>query len=321
MHTKQVILHQKNEIGQVKEAGRRYREIAKSANTRKAYQIDWSQYLDWCNRNNKQPIPADIETIEEYIIYLADDRQFKPSTIRRKVSSLAMAHQSASLGDPTKNERIKMTLQGIDRTKGVRPDGKKPISVDDLKAMVNTLDDSIKGVRDRALLLLGFAGAFRRSELSELNIEDLDFTQDGLKVLVRRSKTDQSGEGHVKGILYGSISDTCPIRSLKKWIDSAKIETGALFRGVDRHGNIKQKRLDGVMIARIVKQVAKKAGLDHRLISAHSLRAGFVTSAALAGNPEWLIMRQTGHKKHDTVRRYIREVNVLKQNASANLGL
>lgn len=321
MNNRQVIIHNQNEVAQVKSPGQKYRQSAKASNTRKAYKTDWNQFLTWCSGQGLQPIPATADTIEAYVLHLADKENLKPSTIRRKISSIAMAHRSANLVDATKNEQVKMTLQGIERTKGVRPDGKQPISVQDLKQMVSTLDESIKGIRDRALLLFGFAGAFRRSELVSLNLNDLDFTNDGLKVLLRKSKTDQRGEGFTKGILYGSISDTCPIRSVKKWIETSGISEGPLFRSVDRHGNIKDKRLDSRAVALVVKDAAKAAGLNPDKVSGHSLRVGFVTSSAMAGNPEWLIMQQTGHKTHETVRRYIRDVNILKQNASANLGL
>lgn len=317
----EVILTGDNGIEAAKEKGRKYQRASKANNTRKAYQTDWNQFFSWCNSKGFQPIPASAETVEAYILHLADEKNLKPSTIRRKTSSIAMAHRTANLFDVTKTEQVKMTLQGIERVKGVRPDGKKPISVHDLKQMVSTLDDLIKGIRDRALLLLGFAGAFRRSELVSLNVEDLDFTSDGLKVLLRRSKTDQRGEGFTKGILYGSISDYCPIRSVKKWIEIAGLEDGPLFRPIDRHGNVKEKRLDSRAVALVVKETAQKAGLDPERFSGHSLRVGFVTSAAMAGHPEWLIMQQTGHKTHETVRRYIRDVNIFKRNASANIGL
>ena len=212
-------------------------------------------------------------------------------------------------------------MKGIRRTKGTAPAQKAAALTDDIRAMVDGTDAGIRGARDRALILLGFAGAFRRSELVGLDVEDCTFGKDGLTVTLRRSKTDQHGVGRKIGIPYGSNPETCPIRVLQMWIEQAGIVGGPLFRSINRHGQVQAGRLGGIDVARIVKKLADRAGLDSVKYAGHSLRAGHATSAVIAGASERSIMNQTGHRSVQMVRRYIRDGSLFRENSAGKLGL
>lgn len=216
---------------------------------------------------------------------------------------------------------VRNTLKGIRRMKGTAPSQKSPALTDDIRAMVGATDEGLIGLRDRALILLGFAGAFRRSELVSLTAEDCGFGKDGLTIVLRRSKTDQTGEGRKIGIPYGSNPETCPVRTVQAWIEGAGIPSGPLFRSINRHGKTQAGGLSGIDVARIVKKLAERAGLDPAKYAGHSLRAGHATSAAIAGASERSIMNQTGHRSVQMVRRYIREGNLFRENSAGKLGL
>jgi integrase len=187
--------------------------------------------------------------------------------------------------------------------------------------MVDATNMSLIGARDRALILLGFAGAFRRSELVRLDVDDCAFGKDGLTVTLRRSKSDQDGAGRKIGIPYGSNPETCPVRSMQAWMEAAGINAGPVFRSINRHGQVKAARLSGIDVARVVKKLVERAGLDPAKYAGHSLRAGHATSAAIAGASERSIMNQTGHKSVQMVRRYIREGTLFRENSAGKLGL
>lgn len=244
----------------------------------------------------------------------------KPGTLQRRVSAISQAHQAAKLPVPTKGAVAK-TMAGIRRTCGTAQRGKTAARTQEIRAMVATCDEGPLGTRDRALLLLGFAGAFRRSELVGLDVADLHFGTDGLTVTIRRSKTDQEGAGQKVGIPYGSTPATCPVRNLRAWLDASGITDGPVFRGVDRWGHVLGERLSDKAVARAVKRAAEAAGLDPAQYAGHSLRAGLATAAAEAGVSERAIMAQTRHKSAPMVRRYIREGNLFRENAAAAVGL
>jgi integrase len=212
-------------------------------------------------------------------------------------------------------------MKGIRRTKGTAPAQKAAALTDDIRAMVDASDDGLIGARDRALVLLGFAGAFRRSELVALDAADCAFGKDGLTVTIRRSKTDQAGAGRKIGIPYGANPETCPVRNLQSLKDENGITTGPLFRSINRHGRMQAGRLSGIDVARIVKKLADRAGLDAAKYAGHSLRAGHATSAAIAGASERSIMKQTGHRSVQMVRRYIRDGSLFRENSAGKLGL
>jgi integrase len=245
----------------------------------------------------------------------------KPGSIQRRSNAIAEAHKAAGVESPTHAAIVRNTLKGIRRTLGTAPAQKAAALTNDIRAMVDAADDGLIGARDRALILLGFAGAFRRSELVGLEVEDCAFGKDGLTVTLRRSKTDQTGEGRKIGIPYGANPDTCPVRNLQEWISQAGISTGPLFRSINRHGQVQAGRLSGIDVARVVKKLAERAGLDASKYAGHSLRAGHATSAAIAGASERSIMRQTGHRSVQMVRRYIRDGSLFRENSAGKLGL
>ena len=212
-------------------------------------------------------------------------------------------------------------MAGIRRNKGTMQSAKTPVTVEDLRAMIVRSPQTLVGARDRVLLLVGFSGAFRRSELVSLDRESVQFAREGMIVTLRRSKTDQDGTSRKTGIPYGLNSDTCPVRSLQQWIEQSKINTGALFRPINRHGNIGTKRLSASAVATIVKKYAKAVGLDAKDFAGHSLRSGLATAAAGAGASERSIMNQTRHHSLVMVRRYIRDGSLFRQNAAGGVGL
>jgi integrase len=216
---------------------------------------------------------------------------------------------------------VSAVWKGIKRTHGTAQAQKAPTLTANIRAMVGALPDRLIGIRDRALLLAGFAGAFRRSELVGLNREDIDFTADGLVVTLRKSKTDQDGQGRKVGLPYGSNPDTCPVRSLRAWLDASGIAAGPLFRRVNRHGQLLAQRMSGAAVALVVKRHAAAAGLDAAKYSGHSLRAGLATSAAIAGASDRSIMAQTGHRSVNMVRRYVRDASLFRENAAAVVGM
>jgi integrase len=213
------------------------------------------------------------------------------------------------------------TMKGIRRTLGTAPVQKTAALTEDIRAMVAVTDEGLIGARDRALTLLGFAGAFRRSELVGFDVEDCSFGRDGLTMNLRRSKVDQANQGRRIGIPYGSNPDTCPVRTLQAWLELAGLSSGAVFRSVNRHGRVQAGRLSGLDVARIVKKLAERAGLDATKFAGHSLRAGHATSAAIAGASERSIMAQTGHHSVLMVRKYIRDGSLFRENSGAKLGL
>jgi site-specific recombinase XerD len=298
---------------------RDYVRASKAANTLRAYQSDWKHFSEWCVSHGLCALPADPATVAAYLAQSA--ARLKASTIERRLNAIAQAHAASSLETPTHDGLVRNTMKGIRRTKGTAPAQKSPVLIDDIRALVDVVDAGIIGTRDRALLLVGFAGAFRRSELVGLDVEDCTFGRDGLTIALRRSKTDQTGEGRRLGIPYGSNPATCPIRALQDWITQVGITSGPLFRGVNKHGQIQSERLSDYGVVRIVKKLAERAGLDPDKYAGHSLRAGHATAAAIGGASERSIMNQTGHRSVQMVRRYIREGTLFRENSGTKLGL
>jgi site-specific recombinase XerD len=295
-----------------------YARHAKAANTLRAYRADWADFSAWCEGHGLAALPATEATVALYLTEAAE--RVKTSTLQRRLSAIAQAHKAAGHVPPTKG-RVSMVWQGIRRAKGTAQHGKAPARTQEVRAMVATCGEGRLGGRDRALLLLGFAGAFRRSELVGLDVADLDFGRDGLTVTLRRSKTDQEGAGQKVGIPYGSTPATCPVRNLQEWLEGADVTSGPVFRGVNRWGQVNAARLTDRAVALVVKRCAKAAGLDPALYAGHSLRAGLATAAAEAGVSERTIMAQTRHKSLPMVRRYIRDGNLFRDNAAAAVGL
>jgi site-specific recombinase XerD len=278
---------------------------SKAENTLRGYRADWRDFCGWCETHAVCCLPASPETVAAYIAECAG--RLKVGSIQRRLNAIAEAHKATGLESPTAAGIVRNTLKGIRRTLGTAARPKSPTLTDDIRAMVDVADLGLIGTRDRALILLGFSGAFRRSELVGLDIADCAFGKDGITVTSRRSKTDQDGAGRKIGIPYGSNPETCPVRTIQAWIEMGALLGGPLFRSINRHGQVQAGRLSGIDVARVLKKLAERAGLDPAKYAGHSLRAGHATSAAIAGASERSIMKQTGHRSVQMVRRYIRD--------------
>jgi integrase len=246
----------------------------------------------------------------------------KPSTIVRRLAAIAMLHRDRDLPSPAslRFPQVGDVIRGIRREKGTRPEQKRPLSTDELCRMVSALPNTPHGLRDRALLLLGFAGGFRRSELARIDFSDVEDTEDGLTILIRRSKNDQEGEGRLIGIAYGTNPETCPVRAYRKWIAAAQITQGPVFRHF-HNKTMGTKAITGRVVALTIKKAAERVGIGAQSLAGHSLRSGLAMTAARNGASEASIMRQTGHRSVEMVRRYIREGSLFRDNVSGKLGL
>ncbi len=304
------------------DAARSYAAASKAPNTVRAYRSDLADFEDWCAGQGVRTLPATPAAIALYLTALAQAGA-KASTLQRRVSALSQAHQLAGhVPSPTSDPVVRATMAGIRRAHGTAPAQKTALLTGELRQLLASTDPtSLAGARDRALLLLGFAGGFRRSELVSLDVEDLEETEDGLRVQLRRGKTDQEGQGREVGIPRGHNPSTCPVRAVVAWRSLAGITAGPLFRAVSRHGLVSRGRLSDRGVARIVQRAAQNAGLDPALYAGHSLRAGLATSAAAGGASERAIMAQTGHRSVTMVRRYIRSGSLFSENAAAYTGL
>lgn len=295
--------------------------------TLRAYRSDWADFTIWCQTLGVDPLPARPEVLAAYVCELAqpdDDRApAAVATIERRLSAITQAHRLAGHPTPRSDPLVAETLKGIRRLLGVAPRGRKAgMLTADVKAAVAAIDlETTAGVRDRALLLLGFAGGMRRSELVGLDIGDLEANPDGYVARLRRSKTDQEGSGRQVPIVYGTEPGCCPVRSVRAWVNSAGIVDGPLFRPVDRHGTVSPRRLSSQSVALVIKR--HMAGLGHPGgdFAGHSLRRGHATSAAHGGAPERTIMATTGHRSTRTVRSYIEDGQLFDDPSGSYLGL
>lgn len=288
---------------------RKYVNASKAQSTLRAYKITWGEFQAFCAQRDATALPALPGTVVEYLTALADAGA-RVSTIQAKLAAIAFAHRAHDSENPARAEAVRILMQGIRRKLGCKPQQKAAVTRGELLKMLGTLPDSLPGKRDKAILLLGFAGAFRRSELVGLNVEDAHFGAADMTILLRRSKTDQEGKGAVKRIPALGNASLCPVRALKDWLDAAQIQSGAVFRSVDRWGHVRRGRLTDKVIALTVKRAATAAGLDARQFAGHSLRAGFVTQSANDNTPMLTIAEVTGHKSLEVLRRYIRDAGL-----------
>ncbi len=291
---------------------------ARAPNTRRAYMADWGDFSSWCARHGFLPLPAQPGTV---ILYLTErSAAAKVATLTRRLAAISQAHQAAGLESPTWSAAVRLFMAGLRREQGSAPVSKRAILTRDLRAMLGAVPDTLAGLRDRSLLLAGYLGAFRRSELVALDAEDVEFTEQGMILRLRRSKTDPEGKGAKKGIPRGRPG-ACAVSALQEWTRAAGICDGPLFRPVDRHGRVLPRRLSAEAVALVVKRYAHAAGLEPAEVAGHSLRAGLATSAAMAGKSERTIMRQTLHRSVTTLRRYIQEGSLFRDNAAEGIGL
>jgi len=291
---------------------------SKADNTIRAYKSDFSDFDLFCAKNGFKSLPSEPKIVSIYLTYLST-KEIKMSTLKRRLVSIGVIHKLKGYYLDTKHPSIIENLMGIKRRKGSVQKGKKPLLINDLKKIINVIDEEkneeIKKFRDRSIILVGFSGGFRRNEIVSLDYDDLDFVKEGLKINLKRSKTDQYGEGSVKGLPYFDNTEYCPVISIRKWIEISKIKSGPLFRRFTKGSKLSESRLSDQTVALLIKDYLKIAGIESRNYSGHSLRSGFATSAAESGAEERSIMAMTGHKSSEMVRRYIKEANLFKNNA------
>lgn len=299
---------------------RQFFEQTTAANTVKSYQSDWRAFDAWCTEHGLVALPATPEVVACYLTACAM-RGLKVTTIRRHLAAINAEHRAHGMESPTRSTVVTGVMRGMQRTLGTPPQPMDALLTEDIQQMVAMLPATLLGMRDAALLLIGFAGAFRRSELVALEVDDLQLRSEGYLIRIRRSKTDQQGRGRWVGIPYGDHPTTCPVLALQRWLAASTITEGAVFHGVNRHGQLASTRLSKRAIADIVKRAAKTGGLDPSRYSGHSLRSGHCTSAARAGVPERIIMQQTGHRSERMVRHYIQQSSVFTENSAKALGL
>jgi len=291
---------------------------SKANNTVRAYKSDFNDFGLFCAQNGFKSLPSDPKIVSLYLTHLST-KDAKMSTLKRRLVSIGVIHKLKGHYLDTKHPAIIENIMGIKRRKGSVQKGKKPLLISHLKEIINVIDqknnEEIKKLRDRSIILVGFSGGFRRNELVSVDHDDLDFVPEGLKIHIKRSKTDQFGEGFTKALPYFDSSQYCPVVSLKNWLEISRINSGPVFRRFVKGSKLSENRLTDQTVALIIKEYLKLAGIDSKNYSGHSLRSGFATSAAESGVEERSIMAMTGHKSTEMVRRYIKEANLFKNNA------
>ena len=290
---------------------------SKANNTLRAYKSDFKDFGLFCSNHGLKSLPTEPKIVALYLTHLS--KTSKISTLRRRLVSISMVHKIKGHYLDTKHPIIIENLLGIKRIKGSMQKGKKPLLINDLKAIIKVINeqniDEIVKLRDISIVLIGFGGGFRRSELISIDCEDLEFVPEGLKITLKKSKTDQFGEGMVKGLPYFENKIYCPVNNIKKWLLISKINSGPIFRRFSKGSNLSNQRLSDQTVVLLIKKYLKLAGIENTIYSGHSLRSGFATVAADSGADERSIMAMTGHKSSQMVRRYIKEANIFKNNA------
>ena len=291
---------------------------SKASNTVRAYKSDFNDFGIFCARNGFRSLPSEPKIVSLYLTHLST-KEAKMSTLKRRLVSIGVIHKLKGHYLDTKHPAIIENIMGIKRRKGSVQKSKKPLLISNLKQIINVIDqenkEAIEKFRDRSIILIGFSGGFRRNEIVSLDYDDLDFVPEGLKINIKRSKTDQFGEGFTKALPYFDSSQYCPVVSLKKWLEVSRINSGPVFRRFVKGPKISENRLTDQTVALLIKRYLQLAGIDSKNYSGHSLRSGFATSAAESGVEERSIMAMTGHKSTEMVRRYIKEANLFKNNA------
>ena len=296
---------------------------SKANNTIRAYKSDFRDFAAFCSKNNFNYLPADPKIVSLYLTHLSI-KEAKISTLKRRLVSIGVIHKLKGHYLDMKHPIIVENLMGISRKKGNYQSGKKPILINHLKAIIDVIDEEkqneIKKSRDKSIILIGFGGGFRRAELVSINFEDIEFVPEGVKIILRKSKTDQLGYGMTKGLPYFSNQIYCPVLHLKKWLKVSNIKSGSVFRKFNKgyslsDKRLSDKRLSDQTVALLIKKYLTLAGIENTNYSGHSLRSGFATASAESGADERSIMAMTGHKTTQMVRRYIKEANLFKNNA------
>ena len=290
---------------------------SKANNTLRAYKSDFSDFGTFCAKHGLNSLPTEPKIVSIYLTHLS--KNSKISTLRRRLVSISMFHKLKGHYLDIKHPIIVENLMGIRRIKGSIQKGKKPILINHLKLIINVINeqkiDEIKKLRDKSIILIGFGGGFRRTELISIDHQDLEFVPEGVKINIKKSKTDQIGEGMVKGLPYFTNEIYCPVTNLKKWLEVSHIKSGAIFRRFSKGLLLSDKRLTDQSVVLLMKKYLELAGIDSTNFAGHSLRSGFATVAAASGANERSIMAMTGHRTTQMVRRYIKEANIFKNNA------
>ena len=291
---------------------------SRANNTIRAYRSDFKDFSVFCAKNSLKTFPTDSKIFALYLTYLSS-KGAKISTLKRRLVSLGVIHKLKGHYLDTKHPIIIENLMGIKRKIGSFQQGKKPILINQLKSIINVIGNEktkeIKKIRDKTLILIGFGGGFRRTELVSIDYNDVELVPEGVKIVIRRSKTDQFGEGMVKGLPYFSNQNYCPVLHLKKWLKLSNIKSGPIFRRFSKSFKLSKNQLTDQSVALLLKNYLGVAGIENKNYSGHSLRSGFATASAESGADERSIMAMTGHKTTQMVRRYIKEANLFKNNA------
>ncbi len=299
---------------------RAYAAQSKSKGTLRAYRTDWGAWERWATAQGIQALPGAPEDLARFLAEQA--QRLRVATLQRRIASIAQAHALAGHESPTKHPMVRVVMQGIRRSLGTAQKGKEAISVADLRVMVaSQQENGLRGLRNRAVILLGFAAALRRSEIVALNAENLVWVESGMVITIARSKTDQEGAGVQIGVPYGSTLETCPVRTLRQWLDQSGVTAGAVFRFVDRHGRVSGSRMAARTVAATVQKAITATGKDPAAFGAHSLRSGLCTAAAEKGVSERSIAAVSRHKSMAVLRRYIRAGDLFREHPAAQVGL
>jgi integrase len=314
----------RTEIISLAETARGYADAGMAANTRRAYESDFADFASWCASVGACPLPAEAAHVALYLTARAPT--LAVSTLARRLAAIRAAHKAEDLTPPASGA-LDQVWAGIRRTHGRPPARKRGLLTDDLKKVLKRLPPGLAGARDRALLLVGFAGALRRCELAALNLQPgaadstvtAVFVADGLELHIARAKGDQEGRGAVVAVPYGK--QICPVAALQAWLRVAKITSGPVFRGIDRHGRLAATSIGGRAAAEIIKRACQRAGFDPDHFGGHSLRRGLITSAARGGAAGEVLMRHARHAKFETTLGYIEEAQRFQKNAAGKAGL
>ncbi len=314
------------ELQETAEGAAEFLRASRAAGTRSAYASDWKQFTAWIESHGLAPLPADPRMIALWISHMARALKRKPASIQRMLTAIGTIHRSAGYLNPCDQEIVRDEMRGIANTLGVRPKRAAPLLIPHLEAIVASMGDGLRAARDRAIVLVGWSGAMRRSEVAALQAEDLTFLDKGVSVLIRRSKTDQQGKGEHVALFYATRTALCPVRAVQDWMRQARVTEGPLFLRLSSHRAEPQIIADPLspeMIRYIVQTWTTRAGVQPEQIgavfSAHSLRAGFITEAARNGKAEWTIAKQSRHKSADVLRSYIRVADTFEGNAGEGL--
>ncbi|MBL8049554.1 MAG: tyrosine-type recombinase/integrase [Chthonomonas sp.] len=295
-----------------------YARRSRAESTLRAYSCDWKHFTAFCTAHGLVVLPCHESTVAAYIANLAETH--RPSTIQRRLSSISTAHRAAGHASPTKSELVRSTLLGVKRANGTAKRQVIPVRVRHIREGVDLMRSDTKGIRDRAILLVGYAGALRRSEVVGLDVNDISFVEEGLVLTLRTSKTDHTSAGVKIAIQRGSRTDTCPVNAMRNWLQVSEISSGAVFRPIAKGGRIQDSRLTDQVVCQVLKQFARLVGLDDALVGGHSCRAGLITDAFSVGAAQAVIAKHSRHRSN-SINDYLREATMFDQNVSGMVGL